>query len=172
MYLVIYRRRVSAHSFFESERGTRGDKKMLQPIHFLAHVFCSFTFSSESCLQISFQKKLSPMLLFILIFIFSFLIQLLLPWWSFAIVAALLSYFLSKKSFQTFLIGFIACGLVWLTMAFYTTALSGSIMTDRIAQLFQLPNSTLLYVICFLVAALVGGLAALTGNYLKKAMGK
>jgi hypothetical protein len=110
------------------------------------------------------------MLLFFLIAILSFLTQLFLPWWSLAIVAFGCSFFLGKKAAQTFLIGFLACGLVWLLMALFIHFSKGDVMTDRIAVLLSLPSSWLLYLISFLIAGIVGGLAALSGFYLRMIM--
>src|ERR1044071_6758395 len=107
------------------------------------------------------------MLLFFLIALLSFLIQLFLPWWSLAIVAFGCSFFLGKKAAQTFLIGFLACGLVWLLIALFIHFAKGDLMTNRIAVLLSLPSSWLLYLISFLIAGIVGGLAAASGFYLK-----
>ena len=110
------------------------------------------------------------MLLFFLIAILSFLFQLFLPWWSLAIVAFGCSYFVGKKAAQTFFAGFLACGMVWLLMALFIHFSKGDLMTDRIAELLSLPSSSILYVAAFLIAGIVGGLAAVSGYYLKSAM--
>jgi hypothetical protein len=110
------------------------------------------------------------MILFFLIAVLSWIIQLFLPWWGMAIIAATVSFFLSKKAFQTFLAGFFACGLVWLLMELYITMVNGSLMTDRMANLFSLPTGILLFVVSFIVAGLVGGLSALAGRFLKEAI--
>ena len=107
------------------------------------------------------------MLLFLLIAILSFLSQLFLPWWSLAIVSFGCSYFLGKKSVQTFFTGFFACGIVWLVMAIFIHFSKGNLMTNRIAELLSLPSSSILYVASFLIAGIVGGLAAVSGFYLK-----
>lgn len=107
-------------------------------------------------------------ILFLLIALLSGLLQLWLPWWSMILVAAGMSFLMGKTFLQTFLAGFFACGLVWLVYAVIITAANGSIMTDRIAILFSLPASWMLYVVSFLVAAIGGGLGAWLGYSLKK----
>ena len=107
-------------------------------------------------------------LLFLLIALFSGLLQLWLPWWSMMLVAAGMSFLLGKTFWQTFFAGFLACGFVWLVYALIITITNGSIMTDRIASLFSLPASWMLYLISFLVAAIGGGLAAWLGYSLKR----
>lgn len=108
------------------------------------------------------------MLLFLLIAIFSFLAQMILPWWSLAIVAFVLAFLLGKKSSKTFLSAFFGCGIVWLIMALYSHFAKGDLMTNRIASLLSLNGTVMLYVGSFLIAAVVGGLAALSGFYLRE----
>ena len=110
------------------------------------------------------------MILFLLIAILSFLAQLFLPWWSLAIVAFVCSFFLGKKATQSFIIGSLACGLVWLVMALFIHFSRGDLMTNRAAELFSLSSSWILYPVTFLIAGIVGGLAAVSGYYLKSAM--
>src|SRR4030095_6373350 len=108
------------------------------------------------------------MILFLLIAILSFLAQLLLPWWSMMIVSFLLALFLGRKGGQAFLAGFFGCGIVWLMMALFIQLATGDLLTNRIADLFTLPSPMLLFIVTFFVAAIAGGMAALTGWYLKK----
>jgi len=112
------------------------------------------------------------MMLFFLIAVFSFLIQLLLPWWSMAIAAFIVSFGIGKKPLSTFLSGFCACGLVWLLYALFIHFTKGDLMTERIAQLFTLPSSWLLYLITLLLAAIIGGFASWSGLSLKHLLKK
>ncbi|MFI5135694.1 MAG: hypothetical protein ACHQD9_07565 [Chitinophagales bacterium] len=107
------------------------------------------------------------MFLFFLIAILSFLFQLFLPWWSLAIVAFGCAFFLGRKSVKSFSAGFLASGIVWLLMALFIHFTKGDLMTNRISQLLSLPSSWLLYLITFLIAGIIGGLAAVSGFYLK-----
>jgi hypothetical protein len=115
------------------------------------------------------------MMLFLLIAIVSFLLQLFLPWWSMALAAFAISFLLApraphggKKSLHVFFTAFFACGIVWLIMAFYIHFTKGDLMTNRIAELISLKGNSTLYIGTFLIAAIVGGFAALAGFYLKE----
>ena len=108
------------------------------------------------------------MMLFILIAVLSFLLQLFLPWWSMALAALAISFLLGKRSWQVFFVAFFACGIVWLMMALYIHFTKGDLMTNRIAQLLFLKGNLMLYVGTFLIAAIVGGFSALTGFYLRE----
>lgn len=107
------------------------------------------------------------MFLFFLIAVLSFLIQLFLPWWTMAIVAFSGAFFYGKKAALTFAAGLLACGVVWLLMALYIHFTHGDLMTDRIAVLLKLPASWILFPVSFFIAGIVGGLAAVSGYYLK-----
>ena len=108
------------------------------------------------------------MILFFLIAVFSFLLQLFLPWWSMTIAAFVISFLLGKKLWTVFFSAFLACGIVWLLMAVYIHFTKGDIMTSRIAELLSLSSSVMLYVGAFLTAGIVGGIAALAGFFLKE----
>lgn len=108
------------------------------------------------------------MLLFLLIAIFSFIAQMFLPWWSLAIVAFVLAFLLGKKASKTFLSAFFGCGIVWLLMTFYSHFAKGDLMTNRIAALLSLHGTVMLYAGSFLIAAIVGGLAAISGFFLRE----
>jgi hypothetical protein len=108
------------------------------------------------------------MLLFILIFIAAFLLQIFLPWWCMVIVAFAISMLLGKNAGQVFFAGFFACGTGWLAMAIYIHFTGGDLMTHRVAELFSLPGNAILYAVTFLVPAIVGGIAALSGFFLQE----
>jgi hypothetical protein len=108
------------------------------------------------------------MILFFLIAVFSFLLQLFLPWWSMTIAVFVISFLLGKKLWPVFFSSFFACGIIWLLMALYIHFTSGDIMTNRIAQLLSLNSSLMLYVGAFLTAGIIGGIAALAGFFLKE----
>lgn len=108
------------------------------------------------------------MILFLLIALLSTLLQLWLPWWTMMFAAAGLSFLLGKNFMHAFFAGFFACGTVWFIYALLITFTKGGLMTDRIAVLFSLPSSSLLYGISFLIAAIGGGLGAWLGYSLKK----
>lgn len=108
------------------------------------------------------------MLLFFLIALLSAMVQVWLPWWYLVIVAAVMSLLVGRSFRHAFLSGFLACGLVWLVYALVIGITQGNLMTVRIAELFILPASALLYVISFLIAAAGGGLGAVLGFSLKR----
>ena len=92
-----------------------------------------------------------------------FMFQQIFPWWSMAIGALLTGFVFSNSGFKSFLAGFVAIGLLWLGMAWYTDMTTHAILTDKINAL--LPVNV--FVLTTLVGGLVGGLASLAGSQIK-----
>jgi hypothetical protein len=107
--------------------------------------------------------------LFSLIFLGSLLLHFFLPWWICALVAFLAAFWQAESSKQAFLVGGAAIGLLWgLATSFWHFA-SGGILSDKVAAMFQLPNGLALNAVLMIIAALVGGNAAMSG-YLVRAL--
>src|SRR5215831_12617590 len=103
------------------------------------------------------------MKLFLFIFIFAFAAQFFLPWWSMMIVAFLFSFLFGRTGTSAFFTGGLACGLTWLICSFYIQFTAVSLMTTRMADLFQLPSYEWFFLVVFILAALVGGVASWAG---------
>lgn len=111
------------------------------------------------------------MLPFILIALFSLLAQLVLPWWSLALVAFVVCYWRSRTGAQAFLNGFLGSLVVWLAYALLIHLRTDGIMTSRMSQLFLKADAPLgILLLTALVAGLVGGLAALSGYLTRRAV--
>jgi hypothetical protein len=93
----------------------------------------------------------------------AFVFQSLLPWWTMAIGAAGVGYFLGNRGLLSFCAGFLGAGLLWLGMAMFIDISTQSILTEKINRILPL-NS---FVLTTLIGGLVGGFAALTGALLK-----
>jgi hypothetical protein len=97
------------------------------------------------------------------------LVQLILPWWSIAIVAFIAGVLCALRPGQAFLAGFFGCGLNWWIASACIHILSDGILSARIAPILKVGNPILLIILTGLIAALVGGLAALSGRQLRYA---
>ena len=111
-------------------------------------------------------------MLFLIILILSFASGYFLPWWVVAIAAFLAAFFIGKTSGQSFWSGFGAVFIVWTVLALFKSIPNDHILAKRVAMMFQLPNWILLLLITALIGGLVGGMSALSGVLLKKALGK
>ena len=87
-----------------------------------------------------------------------------LPWWSVAICAFVVNFFLPAKGFDAFLSGFLGVGLLWLGFAWLIDADTSGLLTEKVASIFEFDTSFLLVALAGLVGGLVGGFAALSGS--------
>ena len=100
--------------------------------------------------------------------ILAFLFQTVFPWWSIVVASFLISLIISTKGLSSFIAGFLGIAILWFFSATIIDIKTGSILTERIAAIFSLPNTWLLILITTLIGGLVGGFGALTGSYLRK----
>ena len=90
--------------------------------------------------------------------------ELFFPWWIIAVCAFVINLFLPTKGFNAFLSGFLGVGLLWLLFAWLIDLNTSSLLSEKVAQLFELSNTSLLVAITGLVGGLVGGFAAMSGS--------
>ena len=99
----------------------------------------------------------------IVISIFTYAFEQFLPWWSIAIAAFLGGIIFKTKGINAFLAGALGVGLVWLWVAWRIDYETNSILTIKIAGIFQLENKNLLIAITVLLGSLIGAFSAWTG---------
>ena len=105
----------------------------------------------------------------ILIVLLSFAAGLYLPWWSIALVAFVVAFFIWQKPWMAYVSGFLAGLLLWGLLALWIDVQNEHILSERMATLFPLGGSSFLLVfVTGVLAAIIGGLAALSGSYLLK----
>ena len=98
-------------------------------------------------------------------------LQLFLPWWTIAVAAFAVAYFVKQNSFAAFLSAFVAVFLLWVVYAYMLSSANENILATKIAELLkQLTKDsvTTLYLITGLIGGLVSGLGALTGSLAAK----
>jgi hypothetical protein len=93
----------------------------------------------------------------------SYLITLFFPWWTVAIVAFAVGFFIKTQGFTAFATGFLAMFGLWFGLAMFLDFQNGHILSERIADLFKIPANYLPY-ITGLIGGLIGGMSSLTGN--------
>lgn len=112
------------------------------------------------------------MIQILLIAIISLLAQLVLPWWSIAIVAFAICFWRSHGAGSAFLHGFVGVALVWLGYALLIHLRTDGIFTGRMSQLlFKADAPVLLILATAVLGGLVGGLAGLAGYAVRQATG-
>jgi len=105
----------------------------------------------------------------LLTIIASFAAGLYLPFWSVALVSFVVAVFIYQKPGMAWITGFVSILIFWGLLAFWIDTLNDSILSTRMASLFPLGGSgSLLILITAVVGAIIGGLAALSGSFLRK----
>ncbi|MBO0939363.1 hypothetical protein J2I47_22610 [Fibrella sp. HMF5335] len=111
------------------------------------------------------------MISILLIALLSAVAQLVLPWWSIALVAFAFCFGRPQGSGRAFLYSFVGVALVWFGYAILQHSQTNGILTSRISEVLKLPaNPIFLLVITPLVGGLVAGLAGLAGYFTRQAL--
>lgn len=100
----------------------------------------------------------------------AFIAGLFLPWWSIALVAFLVATLVIQGPGRAFLAGFFALFMLWGVLAWWIDIKNESILSMKIAELLGVGQPSLLVLLTAVVAALVGGLAAMSGSYFRRLM--
>ena len=105
----------------------------------------------------------------ILIALLSVSVCLYLPWWSIAIVAFLVAAAIPQKPWKAFLAGFIALFLLWGALAWFISGNNDHLLAHKVSILILKKDSPgILIFATALIGALVAGLAALSGSFVRK----
>lgn len=103
------------------------------------------------------------------IIILSAIIAPFSPWWIIAVITFLVCLVLGTKAGSSFFAGFLGIAIYWLIMALIKDIPNEHILSTRMAKLFQLPGYGLFMVVTIFIGGLVGGMAALSAAYIRKA---
>jgi hypothetical protein len=92
-----------------------------------------------------------------------------LPWWSFVVTNVIIAIALPIKPLQSFFAGALGVGALWAGLAFGIDLANNHILSTKVAQILPLRGSYIaLIIVTALVGALLGGLASLTGAFVRK----
>lgn len=106
---------------------------------------------------------------FILTALLSYAAGFYLPWWNIAVAAFIVAVAIPQKPMKAFLAGFLSLFMLWVVLALYIDMENQHILSMKIAELlFKSHSHALIMSVTGLVAALVGGFAALSGSYLRQ----
>jgi hypothetical protein len=107
---------------------------------------------------------------FLIIFIVTAILQFFTPWWSIALIPFIIAAWRPTTSRNSFLSGFLAIALLWCVYGLYLHITTQGAMSNKIAEIFSLPNGILLLIVTTLIGGLVGGLAGLSGYFIRRAV--
>lgn len=97
------------------------------------------------------------------------ILTLFVPYfWSTVIIAFVIGFAFKIDGWKSFIAGFLGMLGLWAGYALFLDVANEAILSEKVAQLFQLSNANLLIVITGLIGGLLGGFGALTGRYLRE----
>ena len=92
-----------------------------------------------------------------------------LPWWSFVVTNLIIAIAMPIKPLQSFIAGALGVGALWAGLAFGIDLANNHILSTKVAQILPIGGSYIaLIAVTALVGALLGGLASLTGSFVRK----
>ncbi|MEI8142029.1 MAG: hypothetical protein WCG90_04085 [Chitinophagia bacterium] len=92
-----------------------------------------------------------------------------LPWWSFVVTNLIIAIALPIKPVQSFIAGALGVGALWAGLAFGIDLANNHILSTKVAKILPLGGAYIaLIIVTALVGALLGGLASLTGSFVRK----
>jgi hypothetical protein len=105
----------------------------------------------------------------ILTALLSFVACLFLPWWSIAIAAFAVAALIPQNPGKSFLTGFTALLLLWGGLSFWISNNNGHLLAHKVSMLIlKMDNPFVLIFATAIIGALVAGLAALSGSFLRQ----
>ncbi|MBC8033310.1 MAG: hypothetical protein H7Y03_04135 [Chitinophagaceae bacterium] len=108
----------------------------------------------------------------LLIALLSFVSCLYLPWWAIGPAAFIVTVCIHQKPLKAFLAGFLALFMLWGALAWWISSRNEHLLAQKVSLLIiQSPRIILLILLTALIGALIGGLAALAGSFLRRAIG-
>ena len=91
-----------------------------------------------------------------------------LPWWSFVVTNFIIAIAIPIKPAQSFSAGALGVGSLWAGLAFGIDISNNHILSTKVAKILPMGGSYLVLIFAtFAIGALLGGLASLTGSFLR-----
>ena len=104
----------------------------------------------------------------ILTAILSFVSGLFLPWWGIAIVALAVAALIHQQPLRAWLSGFLGVFILWAGLAWWIDMQNQSVLSHKVASILPLGGNTIAIIaVTGFIGGLVGGLAALSGSFLR-----
>lgn len=109
-------------------------------------------------------------MVFLVVLIASFLLQLVLPWWIMIIIAFVTCGLIGKTGRVSFWHPFLAIFVAWTAMALFKSIPNDNILVTRIAEMFGLHFWPAILIISCLLGSCVAAISGYCGYQFRKAV--
>jgi hypothetical protein len=110
------------------------------------------------------------MVVFLVILIASFLLQLVLPWWVIVVICFATCGIIGKTGRISFWSPFFAISILWAGLAMYKSLPNGHLLAGRVAEMLGVKLWWVTLLITSLLGALVAGISGFCGYHFRKAV--
>ncbi len=109
-------------------------------------------------------------MVFLVILIASFLLQMVLPWWVVIIICFTTCSLIAKTAKIAFWSPFFAILLLWLTVTLFKSLPNNNVLATRIAEMFSLKLWWLVLLVTVFLGGLVAAISGCCGYHFRKAI--
>ncbi|MFA6278051.1 MAG: hypothetical protein WC622_14960 [Pedobacter sp.] len=109
-------------------------------------------------------------MVFLVIIIASFLLQMVLPWWVIIIISFATCGLIGKTGKISFWQPFLAIFVLWLGMALFKSLPNHNVLVTRVAEMLSVKLWPLVLLITTLLGGLVAGISGYCGHHFRKAV--
>jgi len=109
-------------------------------------------------------------MVFLVILIASFLLQLILPWWVIVIISFATCGLIGKTAKVSIWQPFFAIVLLWTGMALYKSLPNHNLLVSRVAEMFTLHTWWLILLISAVLGGFVAAISGYCGYHFRKAV--
>lgn len=109
-------------------------------------------------------------MVFLVILIAAFFLQLIFPWWVIIILTFAACGLIGKTAKISFWQPFFAILILWSTMALFKSIPNENVLAGRVAEMIGLKTWYLVLVVSSLLGAIVAGVSGLCGYHFRKAV--
>ncbi|ACU05506.1 MULTISPECIES: hypothetical protein [Pedobacter] len=109
-------------------------------------------------------------MVFIVIVILSFLLQMVLPWWVIVVISFATCGLIGKTGKISLWAPFFAILLLWTGMALFKSLPNNNLLAGRIAEMFGVQSWLLILLLSSLLGAFTAGVSGYCGYHFRKAV--
>ena len=109
-------------------------------------------------------------MVFIVIVILSFLLQMVLPWWIIIVISFATCGLIGKTGKISLWAPFFAILLLWTGMALFKSLPNNNLLAGRIAEMFGVQSWLLILLLSALLGAFTAGVSGYCGYHFRKAV--